>query len=349
MIRQIIQTVAGRDRPSPLESIDDRIDLGPLLRIAAWGVTAAGALAIAVFVSRSETGERRVAMATTNSPAQTEAMRMATVQALSRAEEAEREARRLAETVRTLTADRDKLATRVGSLERSLEDLTGSIALTPPARRPAMADMLLLQPSGQAPQPRQQDHPPLHTGSLPEMASLTPTPSASQPFIEPVRPGRVPPMPPPVTEQGPGGTDTALFEIPLPRPKPPIASLHAHPDTPGAQPPAPALREIASRDPAITDTGDKQRFGIDLGSATSVEGLRTLWSRIREGQSSSLLGELKPLVAVHDAAQPGSVELRLIAGPVPSALAASRLCAALATTGTPCRAAPFEGQSLATR
>lgn len=318
-------------------------DMGPLLRIAAWGLAATAALALAVFASRSEIGERRFSLATAATNAtQSDAARLATAQALARAAEAEREARSLGETVRTLTSDRDQLASRIAAIERSLEDLTGSISLTQPlTRRPPMVD-ILLPPTGRSL--------PQRPGESGTASDLTSSPGAARPFGPPEsRPatfGQPQASGPAETPAG-AAADPAASEIPLPRPNPLTASqltasqLAAAP-APGRVP----ANQSAAADPAgASAVAANQRFGVDLGGASSVEGLRALWTRVKEGQSS-LVAELKPVVSVRDAAQPGTVELRLVAGPVPSALAASRLCAALSAAGTACRAAAFDGQAL---
>lgn len=315
-----------------------RRDMGPLLRIAAWGLAATGALALAVVASRSEIGERRfsLAAAATNAT-QSDSARLATAQALARAAEAEREARSLGETVRTLTSDRDQLASRLAALERSLEDLTGSISLTQPlTRRPPMVDMLL-PPAGPSPLQRP-------NGSA-AASDLTSSLGAARPFGPPdTRPSTFGPTQASGPAETPAGAaaDPAASEIPLPRPNPLSASQLAAAPAPGR---LPANQSAAADTAGASAVAANQRFGVDLGGASSVEGLRALWTRLKEGQSS-LVAELKPVVSVRDAAQPGTVELRLVAGPVPSALAASRLCAALSAAGTACRAAAFDGQAL---
>lgn len=326
--------MADQEKHALLPRLNGRLDMGPVLRIAAWGLTAAAALAIAVFASRSDIGLRRFAGAM--NPAQTEAARLATAQAFARAEEAERKVQRLTETVQSLSADRDKLLNKVASLERSLEDLTGSIALTRPARRPPIADQLLAPGSGPA-SPLQQRDAALPTGSLPD----EPNPRLTPPRIDA-------PMLLAPEDSADLGSNRVPGGIPIPRADPRRTGEIAAP-----APDAPSLpaREALSPVASGTTIGNRpgQRHGIDLGSATSIEGLRGLWKKIRQGRASPLIADLKPVVSVRDAAQPGSVELRLVAGPVPSALAASRLCAALSAAGTPCRAATFDGQSLAAR
>jgi hypothetical protein len=96
-----------------------------LWRLGLWGTSAAAALALAVVAGYSDTGSRRL-MAATASPGGA-APTAATSQPAARPSEAEAETRRLAEAVRSLTADRERLAARIGTLERNLEDVTGSI------------------------------------------------------------------------------------------------------------------------------------------------------------------------------------------------------------------------------
>src|SRR5439155_24089131 len=72
----------------------------------------------------------------------------------------------------------------------------------------------------------------------------------------------------------------------------------------------------------------RTEFGIDLGSATTVEGLRVLWINAK-ARHGGLLEGLRPVMTVRDHARPGGVELRLLAGPLTNATAAARLGAAL--------------------
>jgi hypothetical protein len=89
-------------------------------------------------------------------------------------------------------------------------------------------------------------------------------------------------------------------------------------------------------------------FGVDLGGASSVNGLRALWGTLRT-KHAQLLNGLWPIMSIRDRAKPGTVELRLIAGPLPNAAHAARLCAAFAGLGVICQPAVFDGQRLALR
>ena len=81
-----------------------------------------------------------------------------------------------------------------------------------------------------------------------------------------------------------------------------------------------------------------ERFALDVGM------LRT--------KHAQLLNGLWPIMSVRDRAKPGTpgtVELRLVAGPLPNAAHAARLCAAFAGLGVACQPAVFDGQRLALR
>jgi hypothetical protein len=90
----------------------------------------------------------------------------------------------------------------------------------------------------------------------------------------------------------------------------------------------------------------KTEFGIDLGGNASVEGLRSLWMTLKSGQPT-LFDGLRPVVAVREGQKPGTIELRLVAGPIANAGMAARMCAALSAMNQTCQPAVFDGQRLA--
>jgi len=108
----------------------------------------------------------------------------------------------------------------------------------------------------------------------------------------------------------------------------------------------------ASRDGASDETGPlgsvatKTEFGVDLGSAPSMTGLRSLWQSLKEGHEP-LFDGLRPVMALREGTRPGTIELRLVAGPLANAAAAARLCATLSAAGLGCQATIFDGQRLA--
>jgi hypothetical protein len=100
-----------------------------LRRLAIWGLAASLALGAAVAAGYSETGLRRLMADGNDAPAQ----KADAAPTAARPSEAEAEARRLADAVRALAADRERLVVRVAALERHLDDLTGSIKRQNPA------------------------------------------------------------------------------------------------------------------------------------------------------------------------------------------------------------------------
>ena len=92
----------------------------------------------------------------------------------------------------------------------------------------------------------------------------------------------------------------------------------------------------------------KTEFGLDLGSASSVEALRTAWTAALR-RHGTLLEGLRPLVQMRERPRPSGIELRLIAGPIANAATAARLCATMTAAGAICAPAVFDGQRLAGR
>jgi hypothetical protein len=240
-------------------------DLG---RLALWGVCAISALSVAVYAGTTETGRNRLHIAFAEiheilMPSGVEQVRPLDA----------REGRRLADTVRRLSGDRERLLARLASLEQSLDGVTGSVARVEKAVRPAEPPPEPSAPSVQAAAPSQ------------DVTSS----------INPASPENTTPVP--------------------------------------AQP---------------SSVASKAEFGLDLGGASTVEALRTAWT-IALRRHSTLLEGLRPIVHTRDRARPGSAEFRLIAGPLPNAAAAARLCAAMTAAGAICAPTAFDGQRLAGR
>src|ERR1043166_2838971 len=95
------------------ETPERPFDMRSLRRLAVWGGSASLALLVAVIAGYSDASSGR---ATAQKLAETP----------TRVAELDAEQRRLAETVRTLATERERLAARLDSLERNVEDMTGS-------------------------------------------------------------------------------------------------------------------------------------------------------------------------------------------------------------------------------
>ena len=95
-----------------------------ILRLTSWATAATAALALAALASITPTGSERVNVAIA---AFTGGDTPPATHAVARKAELEIDRRSLNEALRLLAADRDRLTTRLASLERNLDDITGSI------------------------------------------------------------------------------------------------------------------------------------------------------------------------------------------------------------------------------
>lgn len=301
------------------------------MRLATWGTSAAVALMVAALITFSNSGSQRTGLAVAGLT-QGESQLVTTAQLTARSSDLDAEKRRLDDAIRLLAADRDRLLTRVASLERNLDDITGSI------RRQAE----------QPPLPQIPGRRSNATTSLPEIPAIDPpmTMAAAMPAataVSPV-PQNVPewmnkrPEPWPSTsvafEMAPLPTDPPIVvasapPAPTPAPAPEIAPTVTE-APPAASPPAPAA---------------KNEFGVDIGSGATLDEVRALWN-MAKARNAGLLGNLRPIVS---ARKDRAGELRLIVGPLPNAAAAAKLCINLGAADVMCSTRPFEGERLAAR
>lgn len=300
---------------------DEGLNLRAALKLVAWGSVAASAAAVVILVAQTEHGGQRLARILSGpTRAVADSMPVQKVNPLAaRLAETESEALRLAETVRRLTTDRDKVVARLDALERNL-DVTGSIRDNAPARdgAPAPASAGANPPSA-APSQQVASLPPAPPANVAAPPAAGPAPAAAEAPMQ--RPGAIMALP------------TALLSPPAPA-TPPVA-----------EPTNPAT----VTGPAADSVATRTEFGVDLGGDRTVDALRALWTSLRAGKHASLFAGLRPLVAIREAGKPSAVELRLVVGPLANAGAAARLCGALAAAGLACQPAVFDGQRLALR
>ncbi len=111
--------------------------------------------------------------------------------------------------------------------------------------------------------------------------------------------------------------------------------------------PAPAQQDFAAGNKTAPDemATTRVKFGVDLGGAASMEGLRAQWA-VAIANNAQLFEGLRPIAGVSES-RPGVSELRLIVGPLADITWATKLCAALAAMHTYCRTAVFDGKQLA--
>ena len=282
----------------------------PLLRIVAWGGAAAIALAVVAVATQTETGTERLQVALALQPRQPVAVAAipqpdGDTAALAREAQQRLDAQlRLEAQVRTLAADRDRLAARLASLEKSLDEVTGSI-------RKQATQQATLPPS----------KPPELSAPQTQVATAGPAPTPAPPKIEtsaaiPAPPAADKTDTPKNAEAPPSGTPIAE---PVPLPPVRVATL---------PPPQPAERKTPE-------------IGVDIGGAPNIEVLNLRWIAVK-ANFGPLLGGLHPLVArVH---RQGASDVRLLVGPLPTMAAATQLCSRFSAARVTCRPVKFEGE-----
>jgi hypothetical protein len=330
---------------------EDDLDRRSLWRLGSWGVGSVAALVVAVMASQWSIGARRDQVAAADLVRQSQ-------QIQSVAKESQSEARRLASAINTLNGDRDRLYSRVTVLEQGLDSVTGSIA-----RQTSNAG---------SPQPG-----PSLLSALEQPAFLTPPPAAAAPAttvaVLTEKPRDVTPRQPElpanstaIASNPPADTKTAMTSTATPAtPLMPSKSLMAPPD-PGAgkliepeHPPevittAPVPDAVASSsgpEPASSKAPaeivvQRTEFGVDLGGANSIEGLRGLWRALLKSNAAPV-ASLRPIIVVKERNNGLGMQLRLVAGPLSDAAAAAKICAALIESERSCETSVFDGQRLA--
>jgi hypothetical protein len=324
---------------------EDDLDRRSLWRLGSWGVGSVAAVVVAVMASQSSIGTRRDQIAAADLTRQSQ-------QIQSVAKESLTEARRLASAIDTLNGDRDRLYSRVTVLEQGLDNVTGSIARQNSAAGSAQAGPSLLS-------------------ALEQPAFLTPPPAAAAPATTVAalteKPRDVAPRQP---EQNPPATSSAAADAKAPAATPatplmPSRSMMAPPDAAAtkltvpeqppeiitAAPPEAMASAPAAPDPAASNATSeiavqRTEFGVDLGGANSIDGLRALWRGLLKSNATSV-ASLRPIIVVKERNNGLGMQLRLVAGPLSDAAAAAKICAALVESERPCETAVFDGQRLA--
>jgi hypothetical protein len=149
-----------------------------LIRSAVWASLAVVALLAAFVSARTDSGARRIAALTSDEPP---AAPRGAKDLGPRQFDQEAEQRRINDAIRSLAADRDRLLARLNTLERSLDDSTGSIgSATRPPSVPQVQPQVQPQVSAQAPAPMQAQPPAAANLTQPSAsASNTPAPGGA--------------------------------------------------------------------------------------------------------------------------------------------------------------------------
>ena len=208
------------------------------------------------------------------------------------------------------------------------------------------------------------------TSATPLMASKSmigpPDPAAGK-LIEPETPAKsvaaatpAPAIPPPAA--------SATAATTTPAPATLVAATPAAAPTPTqATTPEPAPEVTAAAPAADKPATDKDKkdgsdaapaaapqlavkrteFGVDVGGANSVSGLRALWRGLLKWRSNAALAGLQPIIVVKESNNGLGMQLRLVAGPLTDAAAAAKICAAMTVSDRHCETTVYDGQRLA--
>jgi hypothetical protein len=333
---------------------EDDLDRRALWRLGSWGVGSVAAVVVALMASQSSIGARRDQIAAADLVRQSQ-------QIQSVAKESQTEARRLASAIETLNGDRDRLYSRVTVLEQGLDSVTGSIARQNSAAGSPQAGASLL--SAPEPQSASLDPPPVAAAPATTVAALTDKPRD----VAPRQPESIPASSAAATSNTSAETKTAKASAATPAtPLMPSRSMMAPPDPAAAkliapeQPPevivaAPMPEAVAAApaapEPALSKASpeiavQRTEFGVDLGGANSIDGLRGLWRALLKSNAAAMTS-LRPIIVVKERNNGLGMQLRLVAGPLSDAAAAAKICAALIESQHPCETSVFDGQRLA--
>jgi hypothetical protein len=324
---------------------EDDLDRRSLWRLGSWGVGSVAAVVVAVMVSQSSIGQRRDQIAAADLARQSQ-------QIQSVAKESQTENRRLASAIDTLNGDRDRLYSRVTVLEQGLDSVTGSLSRqnsAPASPQPGTPRSSVAEPPSASREP-----PPIAAAPTTTVAALTEKPRE----IATRQPDAV------ASAASAASTETKIAATPA-TPLMPSRSMMAPPDPAAAkliepeQPPevitAARTPELVTPAPTASDPASAQaspeiavlrtEFGVDLGGANSIDGLRTLWRGLLK--SNAALTPLRPIIVVKERSNGLGMQLRLVAGPLGDAAAAAKICAALMEGDRACETSVFDGQRLA--
>ncbi len=351
---------------------EDEFDRRALWRLGSWGLAAVTAVIVALMANQSSIGSRRDQVAATDLARQSQQIQTV-------AKDSQNEARRLTSAIDTLNGDRDRLYSRVTVLEHGLDSVTGTVARqNPPTAPPQAASVPPTVSSATSSPPT--SSPATSSPAAPPSASVEPSSMAQNPSPTPVM-SPMATMPAKASEKpatnataepaavtassvnpgaptAPATSPTASLAAPksmMMAPPDSAASKLIEPEKPASPivaAPIPEVVASTSTEPDAVETLPKvavQRteFGVDVGSANSLGGLRALWRGLLKSRANAPLAELQPIIVVKESSTGLGMQLRLVAGPLSDAAAAARICAAMIENQRPCETTVFDGQRLA--
>lgn len=405
---------------SGLLAEEDDLDRRALWRIGSWGVGAVAAVVVAVMANQSSLGLKREQMAAAELSRQAQQIQLT-------ARENQNETRRLANAVDTLNGDRDRLYSRVTSLEQGLDSVTGSFIRQLPPNAPvtpptlpandasatpapvvapvATAAPVIEKPATKTPEPAPatvsaaaKDLPKVESGKTERLeapkggiARLEPakTDKAETPKTDASRAdtfkadaarleaakadaskadaAKADAGKPEAAIQEAAKTDLAKTDSATPTtplvaaksfmaPPDPSATKLIEPNKLVGPVTAQPIPEVVATAPVSDEEADeatapkvalqRTEFGVDLGTANSVNGLRALWRGLLKSRSNAPLAALRPVIKIKESTKGLGMQLHLVAGPLNDAGAAAKICAVMTENKRNCETTVFDGQRL---
>jgi hypothetical protein len=307
---------------------EEEFDRRALWGLGSWGVASVGAVVLAVLANQSSIGWRRDQVAAVDLSRQAQ-------QIQSVARDSHSEAKRLASAIETLNSDRDRLFSRMASLEQGMDSVTGTIARQTASATPQpvpawpTAEMAAVPAS-----------PPV----VAQVATTAAAEEAAPATVASIAPG---PQNPPASPAKPLMGERSMMAPPdaaagrLIEPESPARTV-----TSGPIPEVVAAIGVEADLEAIAPKLQRTEFGVDVGGANSLGGLRALWRGLLRTKSNAPLSALRPIIVVKEGAGGLGLQLRLVAGPLRDAAAAAMICATLIESKRACETAVFDGQRL---
>jgi len=370
---------------SGLFAEEDEIDRRTLWRLGTWAAVSIGSVIVAVLASQSSIGMRREMTASVDLARQAQQIQLAaqdnaveTRRLASAVDTLNGDRDRLYTRIAVLEQGLDSVTGAI-SKQNSPPSPAPSSAAAPAS--PTTAPALSSSAAPSAPPTATMAPAPAAPTSPAAVDQPPPTRQVTSAPVAAPAAAAVSVASPPATEKA--GPKTAASEPnaqastsapPQPAPGQPVASLVVPksmigPPDPAAtkliEPPALSKAIISAPLPDVTATVAKAEdesasetavpevavmrteFGIDVGGANSIAGLRALWRGLLKSKTNAALTTLRPIIVIKENSNGLGMQLRLVAGPISDAAAAARICATLTVSDRSCTTAVFEGQRLA--
>jgi hypothetical protein len=325
---------------------EEEIDRRTLWRLGSWAVATVSLVIVALLANQSSIGMRREQIASADLARQSQQIQTV-------AKEGQSEARRLASAIETLNSDRDRLYSRVAVLEQGLDSVTGAIArqtstvTSPPAAAPAETPATaqksspapVVSPVAATTATAAEKTPAVAAAAEPGPAQASPaaqTASSAAPPVTPLVASRSMMAPP----------DPAAGKLIEPSAPPKTVTSAPMPEVVASTPSVEQEGEADTAAAAPTLAVQRTEFGVDVGGANSLPGLRALWRGLLKSRSNAALTTLRPIIVVKEGNNGLGMQLRLVAGPISDAAAAAKICAAMIENDRTCVTTVFEGQRL---